>query len=108
MPRLQLANTTEHLALLAQTDSPRTLARCLVGHTVEEVERELIVCTLYHYCGNRTCAAKVLGVSVRTLRNKINNYTAQGISVPAPGQNQSSTSTDTTESAMFLPATRSW
>ena len=33
-------------------------------------------------CGNRTRAARVLGVSVRTLRNKIRQYSADGIDVP--------------------------
>ena len=32
--------------------------------------------------GNRTRAARVLGVSVRTLRNKIRQYSADGIDVP--------------------------
>jgi DNA-binding protein Fis len=33
--------------------------------------------------GNRTQAARVLGLSVRTLRNKIRVYIAEGIEVPA-------------------------
>jgi two-component system response regulator FlrC len=52
---------------------------------LEEVERELILSSLSQFCGNRTFAANVLGISVRTMRNKINEYAAQGISVPAPG-----------------------
>jgi DNA-binding NtrC family response regulator len=64
MPRLQLASTAaEQLTTRSQPDSPRMIVvvRCLVGHTVEEVERELILGSLAHYCGNRTCAAKILG-----------------------------------------------
>jgi two-component system response regulator FlrC len=96
MPGLHFANATERLPRQTTADSLRltTLVRCLVGHTVEEVERELLLCSLLHYCGNRTCAAKVLGISVRTMRNKISEYAAQGIAVPAPGQNQTSTSTE--------------
>src|SRR6202140_38381 len=96
MPQLQLASTAEHLVAGSWADSPRLTAivRSLVGHTVEEVERELILCSLLHYCGNRTCAAKALGISVRTMRNKISEYAAQGIAVPLPGQNQTSTSTE--------------
>lgn len=46
----------------------------LVGRTVESVEKELIVNTLEHCSGNRTHAANVLGISIRTLRNKLNAY----------------------------------
>jgi two-component system response regulator FlrC len=55
----------------------------LVGRTVEEIERELILTTLAHLCGNRTCAAHVLGISVRSLRNKIRQYSALGLPVPS-------------------------
>jgi hypothetical protein len=61
-----------------------TIVRWLIGYTVEEVERELILNSLSHYCGNRTWTANVLGISIRTLRNKINEYTAQGIEVARP------------------------
>ena len=43
----------------------------LVGQTVEDVERELVVRTLAHHRGNRTRAARDLKISIRTLRNKI-------------------------------------
>ena len=46
----------------------------LVGRTVEEVEKELIIDTLDHCLGNRTQAAQVLGISIRTLRNKLKQY----------------------------------
>jgi two-component system response regulator FlrC len=91
--RIQLASTVAHLPPLLPADSPRlTLARSLVGHTVEEVERELILGSLAHYRGNRTLAAHVLGISVRTLRNKIKEYAAQGRAVPASGRAQTSAS----------------
>jgi two-component system, response regulator FlrC len=88
MPRSPRAKTAEHLPPLSPAASPRltTIVPCLVGHTVEEVERELILNSLAHYSGNRTWAANVLGISVRTLRNKINEYAAQGIAVPAPSR----------------------
>ena len=50
----------------------------LVGRTLAEVERALILDTLDHCLGNRTQAAKVLGISIRTLRNKLNEYGAAG------------------------------
>jgi len=61
-------------------------ARALVGRTVAEVERELILDTLDHCLGNRTHAARILGISIRTLRNKLNEYTAEGVPVPGPGE----------------------
>ena len=57
----------------------------LVGRTVADVERDLIIDTLKHTIGNRTHAAKILGISIRTLRNKLNTYVEQGVAVPSPG-----------------------
>ena len=59
--------------------------RNMVGRTVADVEQDLILETLDHCLGNRTHAANILGISIRTLRNKLKLYTEQGISVPAPG-----------------------
>ena len=61
------------------------VSRALVGRTVAEVERDLILETLKHCLGNRTHAANVLGISIRTLRNKLNEYAADGVPVPPPG-----------------------
>lgn len=58
----------------------------LVGRTVAEVERQLILETLDHCLGNRTHAANILGISIRTLRNKLKAYTEEGIPVPGPGE----------------------
>ncbi len=63
-------------------------AASLVGKTVAEVERDLIIDTLKHCLGNRTHAANILGISIRTLRNKLNQYQSDGISVPQPGDGQ--------------------
>jgi hypothetical protein len=71
--------------------APRDLVRggvrkpsrpALVGKTVAEIERELILETLGHCRGNRTHAAKMLGISIRTLRNKVGKYSDAGIKVP--------------------------
>lgn len=59
----------------------------LVGRTVEEVERDLILETLGHTFGNRTHAAVILGISIRALRNKLRDYAAQGRAVPPPAGN---------------------
>ncbi len=56
----------------------------LVGQTVAEVEQRLIIDTLTHCLGNRTHAANILGISIRTLRNKLKEYTEGGHAVPAP------------------------
>jgi two-component system response regulator FlrC len=54
----------------------------LVGKTVATVERELIIDTLSHCLGNRTHAANILGISIRTLRNKLKQYSEEGVMVP--------------------------
>lgn len=60
------------------------VTRNLVGRTVAEVERDLILETLRHCLGNRTHAANILGISIRTLRNKLNEYSADGAPIPPP------------------------
>ncbi|MEY4785177.1 MAG: hypothetical protein RIR41_3112 [Pseudomonadota bacterium] len=57
-----------------------------VGQTVAEVEQDLILQTLDHCLGNRTHAANILGISIRTLRNKLRAYQDAGIEVAAPGE----------------------
>jgi two-component system response regulator FlrC len=44
------------------------------GQSVEEMERKLIMTTLEQTNGNRTHAARLLGISLRTLRNKLREY----------------------------------
>ena len=66
--------------------SPAADQSALVGLTVAEVERGLIIETLPHCLGNRTHAANILGISIRTLRNKLKQYTGEGVSVPMPGE----------------------
>jgi DNA-binding NtrC family response regulator len=68
---------------------PNEIASHLVGHTVNEIECELILFTLAHHYGCRTSAANVLGISIRTLRNKIHEYESLGIAVPFPGEHGS-------------------
>ncbi|HRK97858.1 MAG TPA: sigma-54 dependent transcriptional regulator [Alphaproteobacteria bacterium] len=54
----------------------------LVGKTIADVERQMILNTLDHCLGNRTHAANILGISIRTLRNKLSQYREKGIDVP--------------------------
>lgn len=67
----------------ADTPEAETLCATLVGRTMADVERNLILLTLRHCGGNRTQAAEILGISVRTLRNKIRQYLEDGADVPA-------------------------
>jgi two-component system response regulator FlrC len=59
-----------------------------IGQTVAEVEQELILSTLDHCLGNRTHAANILGISIRTLRNKLRAYQDSGIAIAAPGESR--------------------
>jgi two-component system, response regulator FlrC len=77
-------DATESTARRA-AEAAEAATRALVGRTVADVERELILDTLDHCLGNRTHAAKILGISIRTLRNKLNEYVAVGMDVPEPG-----------------------
>ena len=49
-----------------------------IGQKLDEVERKYILQTLYFVQQNRTRAAEILGISIRTLRNKINQYREEG------------------------------
>lgn len=60
------------------------VSRAFVGQTVAEMEKTLILDTLNHCLGNRTHAANILGISIRTLRNKLNEYADEGTAIPAP------------------------
>jgi DNA-binding NtrC family response regulator len=100
----ELENTIHRAVLLAETDrigpdaldlggppaagapaapAPSGIAS-LVGRSMDQVERELILETLGHTLGNRTHAATILGISIRALRNKLRDYAAQGLAVPPP------------------------
>jgi two-component system, response regulator FlrC len=73
-------------AAVARTASmaAEAASRTLVGQTVAEVEQLLILDTLSHCSGNRTHAATILGISIRTLRNKLKEYGDAGVAVPPP------------------------
>jgi DNA-binding NtrC family response regulator len=46
------------------------------------MEKRMILKSLQKTSGNRTQAAELLGISVRTLRNKLNEYRKQGLVIP--------------------------
>jgi two-component system response regulator FlrC len=77
LDRARASSTIAHAAMASEQ-----VTRNLVGRTVAEVERDLILETLKHCLGNRTNAANILGISIRTLRNKLNEYAADGAPIP--------------------------
>ena len=54
----------------------------MVGRTLADVERALILATLRYHRGNRTHAANMLGISIRSMRNRIRRYRSDGGTVP--------------------------
>ena len=78
------ADAGSDVAARAAQTAHGAVASALVGQTVAQVEQQLILDTLHHTLGNRTHAATILGISIRTLRNKLNEYSADGASIPAP------------------------
>ncbi|HSV02575.1 MAG TPA: sigma-54 dependent transcriptional regulator [Phenylobacterium sp.] len=68
----------------AASIAAETATRGFVGQTVAEMEQQLILDTLSHCLGNRTHAANILGISIRTLRNKLKEYAEIGVAVPPP------------------------
>jgi two-component system, response regulator FlrC len=74
-------NTTTPCGLTAVD---RDCIKQLIGHRLAIVEREFILQTLKSHRGNRTRAADLLGISIRSLRDRIRNYRSQGQDVPAP------------------------
>ena len=65
------ANSSNDINNNASGDSG---SQIYIGRTVADMERDLIIGTLDHCLGNRTHAATILGISIRTLRNKLKEY----------------------------------
>ncbi len=83
---LDPASAVVSSAAVAASAAVTGATKGLVGRTVSDVERDLIIDTLQHCLGNRTHAANILGISIRTLRNKLRQYLDEGIPVPPPGE----------------------
>ncbi|MEK6706235.1 MAG: sigma-54 dependent transcriptional regulator [Bdellovibrionota bacterium] len=63
-----------------QTDSGEDAdANWLPGQTLNDIERRVILVALKYHHGNRTHTARALGISIRTLRNKLADYRKLGI-----------------------------
>lgn len=70
--------TPEHLFLDSRSISEGISPLLEGGASVRDMERALIFKTLQEVHGNRTRAAKVLGIGLRTLRNKLREYREEG------------------------------
>jgi len=81
MERAVLIGSSQHISVQdlllddseKRPESPDTM-RVRAGRTVRDMEKELIVRTLEDVNDNRTQAAELLGISIRTLRNKLREY----------------------------------
>ena len=73
-PQAMQAAPESTASVLAAQETDQGKRNELVGRSVASVEKELILDTLDHCLGNRTHAAKILGISIRTLRNKLKQY----------------------------------
>jgi DNA-binding NtrC family response regulator len=85
--RAVILSTTGHLdesvlGLAEEMDTTDPTAGLSGDMTLRDMERELILRKLATTRGNRTQAAQELGISVRTLRNKLNLYTDMGMEIP--------------------------
>jgi two-component system response regulator FlrC len=97
----ELRNTIERALILAPSDridsAHIVLERDLIGlapepmalqsdapRSLRDLEQETILRVLADYGGNRTQAASELGISVRTLRNRLRDYRADGVEIPGP------------------------
>ncbi|MBT3184957.1 MAG: sigma-54-dependent Fis family transcriptional regulator [Nitrospina sp.] len=85
----ELGNIIERTCLMCQGDtllpahlffddeplsSGKNAAGARLTGTISEMEKELILQTLKEFSDNKTKAAESLGISIRTLRNKLNEY----------------------------------
>jgi DNA-binding NtrC family response regulator len=68
---------------VAVQDFETDAVRFAIGTTVEEAEKGLILRTLEHTRNNKTRAAEILGISLKTLHNKLKEYGNREIGVTA-------------------------
>ncbi len=76
------APATAHVSVDAQIAAPDRPQEIGLGHDLKERERELILATLRVTGGSRKLTAERLGISPRTLRHKLQQLKASGVSVP--------------------------
>ena len=67
--------------ILEETEEGEIKEEKLRPTTIDEMERKLIFITLNEKDGNRTHAARSLGISIRTLRNKLKEYKERNLAI---------------------------
>jgi len=72
-------NLIQASEIAIETTESKKESTSFAGMTLSEVEQKLILQTLQMTEQNRTRAAEMLGISIRTLRNKINEYRQAGL-----------------------------
>ena len=73
------ATATEAPVVLHQDDSEAV--KFPIGTTVEDAEKGLILRTLEHTRNNKTRAAEILGISLKTLHNKLKEYGSKDVGI---------------------------
>ena len=92
----RLSSENDPSAWLGNESNPLRL-----GQRLCDMERSMILQTLAHCGGNRTYAADILGISSRTLRTKLQQYSAEGCTVKAAPQRQSPIASHTPVSTLL-------
>lgn len=85
--RAVVLDSAQHIAgehLLLDPPTPIPVTTLPVGITLQELERRLIIETLHSQQNNRTKTAEILGISLSTLRNKIQKYDPWGLDTRLP------------------------
>ncbi len=72
------------MSAVENLDSLDWIQKLPIGIAIKDLETQFILQTLKHHNGNRTHAARTLGISLRTLRNRINELTGLGFAVAPP------------------------
>lgn len=68
-------------AVQSPVDTTSSTSGWMPGRTLDQIEKNVILDALKHHEGNRTHTAKSLGISIRTLRNKLADYRRDGLEV---------------------------
>lgn len=69
------------ISLIGAIDDSQEKITWEPGRTLDDIERGVILEALNYHQGNRTHTAKALGISIRTLRNKLADYRRSGMNV---------------------------
>lgn len=74
--------------LVAQTSPTEAgdMIPATVGQSLNEIERSAIVATLTKQQGDRDKAARILGISIRTMSSKLRGYREMGLEIPSKAQ----------------------